>query len=336
MTNMNTWNCTGLNVTAILCTCNRAATLAAALKSLAVSQLPESVTWEVLVVDNDSSDRTREIVEDFCRRYPGRFRYLLERNPGKSYALNAGIANARGNILAFVDDDVTVEPNWLQNLTAELHDGEWSGVAGRILPAQTFTPPSWLSWKNYGGAFRPDPLGVLCAHFDLGDQPRALGLNHLPYGANMAFRKSVFERYGGFRLDLGPRPKSQIRNEDVEFGRRLIQAGERLRYEPSAVVYHPVPEGRITKRFFLSWWFDYGRASIRERGDRPNVWLLPYDYLSLLRRITAIPIVSLRWILATRSHKRFFYKCMVWREAGMTAELYRRLLPAKARNSVVV
>jgi GT2 family glycosyltransferase len=227
-----------------------------------------------------------------------------------------------------------VDLNWLRNLTAGLLSGEWVGVAGRILPAHAFTPPSWLPWEHCVRGFRPDPLGVICAYFDLGNEPIELDLRHLPYGANMAFRRWAFEKCGGFRLDLGPRPDSQIRNEDIEFARRVIQAGGRLRYEPSAVVYHPIPQGRISKTFFLSWWFDFGRASIRERGDRPNVWLLPYDYLSLLRRITAIPIVSLRWILATRAHKRFFYKCMVWQEAGMMTELYRRLVHTHGRGVV--
>jgi glucosyl-dolichyl phosphate glucuronosyltransferase len=321
-------SCAARKVTAILCTCNRAETLAETLQSLAASQLPDSVSWEVLVVDNNSTDETREVVENVRRRYPGKFRYLFEPNPGKCYALNSGIANARGEILAFVDDDVTVEPRWLGNLTGLLGD-EWAGAAGRILPAQTFTLPRWLSWEYRTGGFRPDPLGILCAHFDLGDQPRELDLDHLPYGANMAFRRTTFEKCGGFRLDLGPRPNSQLRNEDVEFARRAIKAGERLRYEPSAVVYHPVPLGRISKEFFLSWWFDYGRANIIERGDQPDVFGIPRDYLSLLRRVVQISIMSLQGLFSIRPNKRFFCKCMARMETGMLMELCRRLFGRK-------
>jgi GT2 family glycosyltransferase len=255
---------------------------------------------------------------------PGRFCYLFEPRPGKSCALNTGIANARGDILAFVDDDVTVEPNWLQNLTAKLRSGEWAGAAGRVLLAQAFTLPPWLLWNYTDGGFRPNPLSVLCAYFDLGDEGKELDLDEVPYGANMAFRRSAFAKYGGFREDLGPRPGSQIRTEDVEFGRRLITAGERLLYEPSAVVYHPVPKARITKEFFLAWWFDMGRASVIERPDRPDVYGIPWDYLSLLRRVMDISILSLRRILSSRAGKRFFCQCMVWKHAGMMAELYRR------------
>ena len=117
-----------MKITVILCTYNRCTILAKALNSVAASRLPESIEWEVLVVDNNSSDRTREVVEDYCRRFPGRFRYLFEPQQGLSYARNAGIREGRGYVLAFMDDDVTVEPEWLQNLTACLQDGEWAGA----------------------------------------------------------------------------------------------------------------------------------------------------------------------------------------------------------------
>ena len=76
-------------------------------------------------------DSTREVVEDFSRRHPGMFRHVFEPQPGKSFALNRGIGEARGNVLAFLDDDVTVEPTWLHNLTAPLKDKQWAGVGGR-------------------------------------------------------------------------------------------------------------------------------------------------------------------------------------------------------------
>ena len=308
-----------LDITVILCTYNRCEDLAGALQSIAASQVGSSVTWEALVVDNNSTDQTRSVVERFSRSCPGIFRYIFEPQPGKSYALNTGIANARGEVLAFVDDDVTVEPAWLKNLTAPfLHDSELAGVGGRVLPAQKFIPPSWL----------PDSFhGVVFAGFDLGDD--ATELDHAPYGANMAFRKSAFQKYGGFRIDLGPTPNSQIRNEDTELGRRLLAAGERLRYEPSAVVYHPIPDGRITQQYFFDWWFDYGRALIRERGDRPDVFGIPLDYLSLLSRSAGIPGLLLRWLFAIDPRKRFYNKCLVWKGVGQIVEVYHRSIHRK-------
>ena len=255
-----------MNLTVIIVTYNRCQSLAKTLESVAGSSLPESVEWEVLVVDNNSTDQTRQVVEDFRFSYPGRFRYLREPNPGKSYGLNAGILASRGDILAFIDDDVTVESTWLQNLTAILLSGEWAGAGGRILLERNFTPPRWLALDG------PWNMGGMLAGFDLGD--KAGELHEAPYGTNMAFHKKMFEKYGLFRTDLGPSPNREIPrpNEDTEFGRRLIAAGERLYYEPSAVVHHPVPQERLKREYFhglvVRLWT---RSNARKGKGRPSL-----------------------------------------------------------------
>ena len=305
-----------MKVTTILCTYNRCQSLARALDSLAVSILPETIDWEVLVVDNNSSDQTEAVVRDFRRRYPGRFRYLFERQQGKSYALNAGIREACGDILAFVDDDVTVESMWLQNLTSALHDSQWAGSGGRILPVRGFVPPRWLAIDG------PCSLvGALCAYFDPGDVPGEL--KDPPFGANMAFRKEMFDTYGHFRTDLGPFPNGKIGFEDTEFGRRLMAGGERLRYVPSAVVYHEVPENRVRKEFLLAWWFDFGRGSIRETGKRPGT----REILKILGRAL---LTTPRWLLTVDSQGRFYRKCRIWYAAGKILEVYQQ---ARSQNS---
>ena len=300
-----------VTVTVILCTYNRNQSLTRALESAAGLSLPKSDEWEVLVVDNNSSDQTREVVKDFCHRYPGRVRYLFEPHPGKSHALNTGIGEAHGDVLAFMDDDVTVEPMWLQNLTACLHTGDWAGAGGRILPAETFSPPRWLSGKS---RYSLGPLAL----FDLG--PDAGKLSEPPFGTNMAFRREMFERYGGFRTDLGPNPANLIRGEDTEFGSRLLAAGERLRYEPSAVVHHPVTADRTRKTYLLSWWFDKGRSEIRQQNVEFTVqrWGIP---LVLLRRLA---VWTVRWMLAPRPGERFECRIKVWIIAGMIYESYHR------------
>ena len=186
-----------MNISVILCTYNRCEALKKALESAGGLRLPGEVEWEVLVVDNNSTDRTRAVVEDFCHRYPAHFRYLFEPQQGKSYALNAGIREAQGEVLAFMDDDVTVEPTWLNNLVMPLLRGEWAGSGGRILPERTFVPPPWLPREE---RYALAPLVM----FDCG--PDACELAEPPFGTNMAFRKEMFERYGGFRTDLGPDP----------------------------------------------------------------------------------------------------------------------------------
>lgn len=308
-----------MNVTVILCTYNRAEILTKTLESLAASVLPQSVCWEVLVVDNNSNDATREVVEDFCRRHTSVFRYLFEPRPGKSVALNTGIRESIGDVLAFVDDDVTVEPAWLRNLTAPLMNGEWAGAGGRTLLAHPFEPPSWMAMSG------PDALGsIIAALFDLGPEP--CELDRPPYGANMAFRREMFEKYGFFRTDLGPSPNRDIPrpNEDTEFGRRLMAGRERLRYEPAAVVYHPVISSRIQKNYFLAWFFDYGRAAVREWRRGPDVVGIPRRFFTFLKITgTVLPAESLLWIVALNPRRRFYLKCRVWMRAGVLIEIYR-------------
>ena len=306
-----------MKITVILCTYNRCETLAKALGSVAASTLPESVEWEVMVVDNNSPDRTRDVVEDFCRRYPGRFRYLFELRQGKSYALNTGIREARGDVLAFTDDDATVQPTWLRNLTAHLEDGYWAGAGGRTRPASAITPPRWLALNTHAG--------MLYAHFDLGDQP--LQLDRPPYGANMAFRREMFEKHGGFRTDLGPGPPSRPIprfGEDTEFGYRLFAAGERLRYEPSAVVYHAVSQERIRKEHFLASSFELGRYSIVQGGRRPDIWGISRQYFSVPYKLGVMLFRTLQWMMTWNPQRRFDRRCLVWMSAGYLVETYRQ------------
>ena len=298
-----------MHVTVVLCTYNRCDSLAKALESVARSSMPSSVEWDVLVVDNNSRDGTRAVVERFCLEFPGRFRYVFEPQQGKSYALNRGIGQSKGDVIAFMDDDVEVDSQWLHRLTSPLSDQRWSGSGGRILPEAGFVPPTWLDTEvRYALA----PFAI----FDLG---KAAGeLKESPFGTNMAIRAAMFAKYGGFRTDLGPQPGSEIRSEDTEFGARLLARGERFWYEASAVVYHPVQPERVRKSYLLKWWFDKGRADIREHGCSATIRY----------RIRGVPIVSyrrlcisaIRWACGITAKRRFSSRITVWGIAGMIRE----------------
>jgi glycosyltransferase involved in cell wall biosynthesis len=302
-----------MNITVILCTYNRWQSLEKALDSAARLQVPPSVSWEILVVDNNSKDQTRSVIESFCEKYPGHFRYLFEARPGKSHALNAGLRATQADIVAFMDDDVVVDPDWLLELTVCLQRGHCAGSGGRILPDWTGPRPNWLPLADrYGLA----PLAM----FDLGTEPAQL--DESPFGTNMAFKREVFEKYGVFRTDLGPRPDSEIRNEDTEFGQRVLAAGETLWYVPSAVVHHAVPESRLRQEYFLKWWFDKSRADIREfgipAGTRAFVAGVP---LYLFRRLA---VWTLRWLITLNPSRRFSNKIKVWGRMGEISECYHR------------
>jgi len=308
-----------MKITVVLCTYNRCRSLAVALESAANLQMPPDVSWEILVVDNNSSDGTAGVVEEFRSRYPARLSYIFEPRPGKSHALNTAIRVAQGDVLAFMDDDVTVDPSWLASLTASLQSGEWAGAGGRILPNRGFSAPPWLA---AGDRQAMAPLAL----FDLGAE--AGRLHEPPFGTNMAFRREVFVRYGGFRTDLGPQPGSQIRSEDTEFGQRLLAGGERLRYEPSAVVYHPVAEARLQKRYFLDWWFDKGRAEVIEAGAaRDFAFSVAGVPFYLLRRLM---VWSVRRLIASRPSERFHCETRVSYLKGEVSQFRREAASNKS------
>ena len=306
-------------ITVIICTYDRCQSLKKTIESVSAQTLSNACAWEILVVDNNSSDETRQVVEDFRSKYPERFRYICESQQGVSRARNAGILAARGKILAFIDDDETADPKWLEKLTSNLHSGEWAGAGGRVLPPSDFSPPGWLSLKS---SFAKGPL----AAFDLGSE--AGQLNEPPFGANMAFRREVFGKLGSFRTDLGRTGNNLISNEDTEFGRRVMAAGLYLRYEPSAVTFHPVESRRLTKKYFLEWWFNKGRSDIREFAHRPT----GRRFLGIPMRFFArFAAKTSRWLTAVNSAPRFGFKVEVWNCAGQIAECYLEWIDARKK-----
>jgi glucosyl-dolichyl phosphate glucuronosyltransferase len=306
-------------ISVILCTYNRSQDLKRALESVAHSIVPSDCDWEVLVVDNNSSDQTRELIEEFCTQFPERFVYIFEPKQGLSHARNAGILAARGDMIAFVDDDVIVESNWLHNLTVALQDGDCAGAGGRILPEREFAMPAWMSQDLLR-------VGGVLPFFDLG--PAAGKLDRAPYGANMAYRREMFEKYGFFRTDLGRCGNSLISSEDTEFGRRLLAAGEKFHYEPGAIVYHAIPQERLDRKYFQAWWFGLGRSSVLLNGRGADVCGIPRPCFSIAKQIVHMSMNAVRWGLSLRHNRRFFFKLQLWNSAGAIIEFYKQLFIA--------
>lgn len=307
-----------IDVTAIVCTFNRCESLSAVLESLAVQEMPASITWDVVVVDNNSTDKTREVIQAAISKYPGRFGYIFESQQGLSAARNRGIREARGALIAFTDDDVMINPDWLHNLTSKLHTGQWAAAGGRIVPVWAKPLPAWMSIHD------PLTMGAF-VQFDGGPEPGEL--HSPPYGANMAFQRRTFEKYGGFRTDLGRSGKSLQSHEDTEYGNRLLAAGEHLWYEPRATVFHPAPESRMTRRFVLRWWFWFGYGEVVLNGPPTDArWVINGIPLNFVRRIA-------RWILQStvtfNPVRRFGCMRTASHLAGIVLACYRRTRDGK-------
>jgi glycosyltransferase involved in cell wall biosynthesis len=244
-----------VDVTVLIATYNRADLLGETLQSLARMRVSRELTWETIVIDNNSRDRTRDVVESFAAGFPVPLRYLFESRQGRSSALNAGIAASAGRVLVFTDDDVRVRDGWLDAASAPLLGDDESLVytGGPIQPIWGTPPPRWLDLT------RGDLWGTIAIQ-NHGDKQFVYEEGRkVPLGANMAARRSLFRRIGGFRPDLGRTGGRLVLGQEVpELLLRAREAGLRGMYVPAMTLDHHVPAARLTKRYFRQWWFGKG------------------------------------------------------------------------------
>jgi glucosyl-dolichyl phosphate glucuronosyltransferase len=293
----------------ILCTYNRARTLELVLEDLSRQSVPYGLTWELIVVDNNSKDETRAVVEAFVKRAPMPTRYLFEPRQGKSFALNTGIERAEYEFLALTDDDVRIEADWVRAMAEAFGKYACDIVAGRIRAAWGRTPPDWYVTAG------PHSLMAVIVSFELG--PEAMAVKQPPFGANMGLRRSMVIAAGGFRVDLGPRGDELTRAEDTELGTRLIERGAVCHYVPEVVVDHPVEPHRTEKSYVLRWYYDHGRSRISREGVPAGA-----------RRVFGIPIYiirmimenGLRWLTSLHPRRRFYYKLETYLALGASVQ----------------
>ena len=220
--------------TVLVCTRNRGAGLLPTLEAAAALEAPFS--HEVLVVDNASTDRTPEIVLAFVRRLPRMVHLAVEPVLGLSAARNCGVRLARGEWIAFLDDDAIPVPGWLEAYDRALAEPGVMWAGGPVVPEYDAPLPDWLE---------PRYLPYLSV-WDRGPEPVDLVYNELPRGTNMAFRREAFERVGEFDRRLGRIGRSLRSCEELELGLRLERIGARCRYVPGAGVRHRVEASRLT------------------------------------------------------------------------------------------
>jgi glycosyltransferase involved in cell wall biosynthesis len=249
------------DITVLIATYNRADLLARTLDTIALSQMDRS--WDVVVVDNNSSDHTRQVVERRVPTYPVPLRYVFEGRQGKSIALNTALRDISARVIAFTDDDVRVPPRWLHEISAPLFartDIDYTG--GPVKPMWERRKPRWLDETG--------DLGGTIAIKDHGREPFIFEeAKRTPLGVNMCVRTSLFDRIGGFRADLGRSGRSLLGQEQAEFFCRSRAAGVRGLYVPGADLEHFVPADRLTRRYFRRWWFWKGFSHARLHRIHP-------------------------------------------------------------------
>jgi glycosyltransferase involved in cell wall biosynthesis len=248
-----------MDCSVIICTANRANDLRDALASLAQVNRPGDV--ELLVVDNRSTDHTRQIVEEAGRHHPFPVRYLFEPESGQYAALNAGIKASRGRVIVATDDDARFEPDWLERAVDGLSRYGCEFVGGRVDPIWGGPKPEWLLERNGLHA-------KVIALVDHGDRVREFGCGIAwPLGVNVAYRRDVFETVGLFDNRLG-RTTGTLRNQaQREWHLRARAAGARGFYVPEMIVHHLVKRHRLQKQYFRRWmyWHGISRAMLFQK-----------------------------------------------------------------------
>jgi len=245
-----------MHASVVVCTYNRAESLRDTLRALRALQPAPDRAWEVLVVDNNSKDHTRAVVEDAQRDWP-LLRYAFEGEQGLSHARNRGIASARGEVVLFTDDDVLPEPDWLETTLAGLETYGCDACGGYIAPIWESPPPSWLTERFYGFlAIRTDST----TDYPISDYSRA------PYGANMAFRRTVFARVGPFDTSRGRKGHILAGGEDIEMFERLLGAGMKAQFLGRSRVHHKVESYRLRRMYFLRWRFQASQHIALQQG----------------------------------------------------------------------
>ena len=293
------------DATVLIPTFNRAALLDETLQSLRGLRLRRDRTWNAIVVDNNSTDGTRAVVERHARDFPVPLQYLFEQQQGRSSALNAGLAAADGCIVAMTDDDVLVDEAWLEAACAALLDETDPGIAyagGPVSPIWEVDPPAWLDLT------RGDLWGTIAIQDHGAERFVYEDRRKVPLGANMAARRSLFDRIGGFRADLGRSSGRLVMGQEVpELLMRVRGAGLRGVYLPAMHVRHHIPARRLQRAYFRRWWYGKGvsRSALEQSrpttelgidlASTPHVFRVPrYMYGSALRDAAAYVRHALR------------------------------------------
>ena len=236
-----------MHITVAICTHNRADMLHDSLETLLAMDRAADCTFDILVVDNNSTDATPEVARRYAAAHPDLISVFRETNVGVVHARNAAFRLARGDVIAFMDDDVLVDCDWLVNMAEFLrNNSDAACVAGRISGRYEGGRPDWLdsspAWLNLEGLYSVT---------DYGEEDRELTFPEIPIGANMAIRRDVVDRIGGFATSLGRKGRSLLSKEESEFFFRAKQAGFKTRYASRARLVHRIPAERCNRKWIL-------------------------------------------------------------------------------------
>lgn len=315
-------------ISVILATYNRCKDLKVVLEDLLEQETDNTFAYDVIVVDNNSKDNTKQVVEScfatFNSNQPNNkiisLKYMFESKQGKSHALNLGIKEASGELIALTDDDVTLDSKWLISIVNCFDKHNCDCVGGRVLPIYPPETPPWV--KKY----KRQMAGVVVL-YDYGEETKKLDSSmDLFIGANCAFKKYIFDECGVFRLDLSP-GRAPV-GEDLEYFQRLIDNGKSLFYCGQALMWHPVNLSRMKFKNLAHWHKELGRYSARREHERENKGFV--YWFGVPRYLIKGAVKDLILLLISVCNRRLFFNSTraFFRKYGMIQE-YRVIYKEK-------
>lgn len=303
-----------MQIDLVISTHNRSTYLNRAIASFITQEMGDpSDSVAIVIVDNNSTDDTRQVVEGFIRQATVPVRYIFEAKEGLSYARNAAIAVSRADVIVFMDDDAYADTGWLDALVTVYKETDAACVGGKID----------LDWESPRPTWLPDNLLYYLAYLDYGNQTILLNSHKLiPYGANISFRKSILDKVGSFNVSLGRKGKIMLDAEEVELCSRIRKAGGQIWYTPEALVFHTVSPQRLTKKYFtnISYW--KGRSGARVSLQRDG--LIP-AFLRAIKRSIKLPINTAAGILFSLTGNpacSFYHVCESRIDFGYITEFF--------------
>ncbi len=300
------------SVTVIVCTYNRSEMLREALKSLVAQETAGSLSYEILIVDDASTDNTENVVREISRRSHVPIRYVLGEGKGIAAARNRGLSESSSGWIAYFDDDQLADPGWLRELYACAFDTGAGCVGGRRV----------LDLPQERVARLARTFRNLLGEVDLGSERKKCGRKEFPGAGNLLLKRSVFDVAGRF-------DESHARaGEDTELAQRMRSAGIFTWYAPAAVARHMTPEYRL-KEHYMVWTSQRVGDNFAYRDYLE--WGLARTTLACIARIgravmITTPIFVLAWMRGDEA-RLLEQKCLLWRAVGYTMHAFHRLMP---------
>lgn len=288
-------------VSVVICTYNRSSFLQSALDSLLVQTDSD---FEMLIIDNNSSDDTHEIVKSYSQR-SSRIKYFLEIKQGLSHARNRGIKEATGSYIAYVDDDCIIPTAWIENLKNIIAFTRADILGGPVFPFYLKNTSSWFKDEYHT--------------FEFGPTARMLAKSETLIGCNMVVLKSIFDEIGLFRADLGMTGNQILYSEETEFQLRYIKskANNGIYYDPLLYVKHYLRPEKMTLSWNIRAFIGKGKSNFLKDNSKAHSKINIITLLKLISSILKLSLlISYGLVFRSRNKYPYFENYVMERLAG--------------------